>query len=199
MNYKSDRDLGLVLCTHCNSVYKSKTKTCSKCNSKLKQRDEYSLIKTLSFTIVAILFLFPANILPMMEVTNLGLEESSTILDGIIYFIETNSYFIALVIFVASILIPIFKLLVLIYLLYITKYNKTYLAKNSIKYYRIIEFIGKWSMLDIFVVALMIVMVQFGNLSNITAGPAAIAFTIVVVSTMLATESFDTRLLWDKD
>ncbi|XPV54764.1 MAG: paraquat-inducible protein A [Halarcobacter ebronensis] len=156
--------------------------------------------KTLSFTLVAIIFLFPANILPMMEVTTLGVVESSTILDGILYFFQTKSYFIAIVIFVASISVPIFKLVVLIYFLYTTKYNKTYhLAKNATKYYRIIKFIGKWSMLDIFVVALMIVMVQFGNLSNIIAGPAAIAFTIVVVSTMLATESFDTRLLWDKD
>jgi len=199
MNYKSDRDLGLVLCTHCNSVFKEEQKVCTKCKSKLKQRDKYSLAKTLSFTIVAIIFLFPANILTMMEVTTLGVVESSTILDGIVYFFETESYLIALVIFVASILVPIFKLVILIYLLYTTKYNKTYLAKNATKYYRIIKFIGKWSMIDIFVVALMIVMVQFGNLSNIIAGPAAIAFTIVVVSTMLATESFDTRLLWDKD
>lgn len=114
-------------------------------------------------------------------------------------FFQTKSYLIALVIFVASILVPIFKLIVLLYLLYTTKYNKTYLAKNATKYYRIIKFIGKWSMIDIFVVALMIVMVQFGNLSNIIAGPAAIAFTVVVISTILATESFDTRTLWDKD
>ncbi|RXK01940.1 paraquat-inducible membrane protein A [Arcobacter sp. CECT 8989] len=199
MNYKSDKDLDLVLCTHCNSIFKAEEKVCTKCKSELKQRDKYSLVKTLSFTIVAIIFLFPANILPMMEVTTLGVVESSTILDGIVYFFETKSYLISLVIFVASILVPIFKLVVLIYLLYTTKYNKTYLAKNATKYYRIIKFIGKWSMIDIFVVALMIVMVQFGNLSNIIAGPAAIAFTIVVVSTMLATESFDTRLLWDKD
>jgi len=199
MNYKNDKDLGLVLCTHCHSVFKANEKICTKCNTPLKQRDKYSFLKTLSFTLIAIIFLFPANILPMMEVTTLGVVQSSTILDGIIYFVNTKSYLIAMVIFVASILVPIFKLLVLIYLLYTTRYNKTFLAKNAIKYYRIIKFIGKWSMLDIFVVALMIVMVQFGNLSNINAGSAAVAFTIVVVSTMLATESFDTRLLWDRD
>jgi len=199
MNYKSDKDLGLVLCTHCHSVFKADKKICTKCKSKLKQRDQYSLVKTLCFTIVAIMFLFPANILPMMEVTTLSIVESSTILDGIVFFFQSKSYLIAIVIFIASILVPIFKLLVLIYLLYTTKYNRTYLARNATRYYRIIKFIGKWSMIDIFVVALMIVMVQFGNLSNITAGPAAIAFTVVVVSTMLATESFDTRLLWDKD
>ncbi|WP_164970048.1 paraquat-inducible protein A [Arcobacter sp. CECT 8983] len=199
MSYKSDKDLGLVLCTHCNSVFKVEEKVCNKCNSKLKQRDKYSLVKTLNFTIIAIIFLFPANILTMMEVTTLGVIEKSTILDGIVYFFETKSYLIAVVIFFASIIVPIFKLLVLLYLLYTTKYNKIYLARNATRYYRIIKFIGKWSMIDIFVVALMIVMVQFGNLSNITAGPAAIAFTVVVISTMLATESFDTRLLWDKD
>lgn len=199
MNYKSDKDLNLVLCTHCNSVFKVEQKICTKCNSKLKQRDEYSLTKTLCFTLIALIFLFPANILPMMEVTTLGVVESSTILDGIVYFVQTKSYMIAFVIFTASIIVPIFKLVILMYLLYTTKYNKIYLAKNATKYYRIINFIGKWSMIDIFVVALMIVMVQFGNLSNISAGNAAVAFAIVVVSTMLATQSFDTRLLWDKD
>ncbi|RXK08100.1 paraquat-inducible membrane protein A [Halarcobacter bivalviorum] len=199
MKYKSDKDLGLVLCKHCNSVSKVEEKVCRRCKSKLKQRDEYSLVKTFSFTIVAIIFLFPANILPMMEVTTLGVVEENTIFDGIVYFFQTKSYLIAFVIFVASIAVPIFKLVVLLYLLYITKYNKISLARNATKYYRIIKFIGKWSMLDIFVVALMIVMVQFGNLSNITAGLAAVAFTIVVISTMLATESFDTRTLWDKD
>lgn len=199
MNYKSDKDLKLVLCMHCMNVCKITEKKCSKCNSKLKQRDTYSLVKTLCFCIIAIIFLVPANLLPMMEVTTLGVVQSNTIFDGIVYFFQTKSYFIAFIIFIASIAVPIFKLAVLLYLLYVTKFNKTTLARNATKYYRIIKFIGKWSMLDIFVVALMIVMVQFGNLSNISAGLAAIAFTIVVISTMLATESFDTRLLWDKD
>ncbi|AXX87567.1 paraquat-inducible protein A [Malaciobacter marinus] len=199
MKYKNDKDLGLVLCMHCMKVLESKQKVCPKCNSKLKQRDEYSYLKTLSFSLVAIIFLFPANLLPMMEVTTLGVVEKSTIFDGILYFFQTKSYFIAIVIFIASIAVPIFKLAVLLYLLYVTRYNKISLAKNATKYYRIIKFIGKWSMLDIFVVALMIVMVQFGNLTNISAGLAAIAFTVVVISTMLATQSFDTRLLWDKD
>ncbi|AXH15448.1 paraquat-inducible protein A [Malaciobacter mytili] len=199
MNYKSDKDLGLVLCSHCSKVSTIDVKICPRCNSKLKQRDEYSLLKTLSFSIIAIIFLVPANLLPMMYVTTLGVIEANTIFDGIVYFFQTKSYLIAFVIFVASIAVPIFKLAVLLYLLYITKYNKIELARNATRYYRIIKFIGKWSMLDIFVVALMIVMVQFENLSNISAGLAAVAFTIVVVMTMLATESFDTRQLWDKD
>lgn len=199
MKYQTDKELNLISCHHCGTLCEHTQLQCDTCDSNLHQRKEYAFIKTLSFTLIALIFFIPANVLPMMHVTTLGVLEASTIFDGIIYFFDTKSYGIALIIFVASILVPVFKLVVLIILLLIVYTKKNQFARVGIKYYRIISFIGKWSMIDIFVVALMIVMVQFENLSNISAGAAAPAFTIVVIMTIFATHSFDTRLLWDKE
>lgn len=199
MKYQTDKNLSLILCHHCNHLSKNDHKRCSVCDSHLHQRKELSLLKTFCFTLIAFIFFIPANLLPMMNVTTLGTVESSTIFDGIVYFFDTKSYGIALIIFVASILVPLIKLAVLTALLLIVFFKQHQFARSGIKYFRMIHFIGKWSMIDIFVVALMIVMVQFENLSNISAGAAAPAFTIVVVMTILATHSFDTRLLWDEE
>ena len=199
MKYLTDKSLSLIVCTHCGNILSNDKKSCNKCDSTLNQRKDNALLKTTMYTIISLIFLVPANVLPMMNVTTLGTIESSTIFDGIIYFLETKSYGIAAVIFIASIMVPIFKLVVLLFLLYVVNFKKNEFARIAIKYYRIISFIGKWSMIDIFVVALMIIMVQFGNLSTITAGPAAPAFTIVVIGTILATHNFDTRLLWDEE
>lgn len=199
MNYNTDKKLSLIICTHCGNITSIKNSICNKCDSHISQRKNLSFVKTACFTLISIIFLIPANVLPMMNVTTLGVVDSSTIFEGILYFIDTKSYGIAAVIFIASIIVPIFKLVVLIFLLSVVYFKKTHLARTAIKYFRIIHFVGKWSMIDIFVVALMIVMVQFGNLTSITAGAAAPAFTIVVIMTILATHSFDTRLLWDKE
>ncbi|BDY12090.1 hypothetical protein HCR_04020 [Hydrogenimonas cancrithermarum] len=118
-------------------------------------------------------------------------------MDGIIYFFQSGSYGIALVIFVASVFVPVFKVTVLIYLLLIVHFKWHERARFGLRLYRVIHFIGKWSMLDIFVVALMVGLVQFKGLATIVTGPAAIAFAMVVIMTMLATESFDTRLMFD--
>ena len=199
MNYNTDKKLRLVVCTHCGSIFNSKEIICETCNSPLSQRKKYAFSKTLCFTLISIIFFIPANVLPMMHVSTLGIVDSSTIFDGILYFIDSKSYGIAAVIFIASIMIPIFKLVVLAYLLFVVYFKKVQFARTAIKYFRIIHFIGKWSMIDIFVVALMIVIVQFGHLTSITAGAAAPAFTIVVIMTIFATHSFDTRLLWDEE
>ena len=199
MNYQNDKKLSLVVCTHCGNILNKDNTICNRCDSHLTQRKNHAFIKTICFTLVSIIFLIPANVLPMMNVITLGTIESSTIFDGILYFIDTKSYGIAAIIFIASIMVPIFKLIVLIYLLLVVYLKKIQFARSAMKYFRIIHFIGKWSMIDIFVVALMIVMVQFGNLTSITAGPAAPSFTIVVIMTILATHSFDTRLLWDEE
>lgn len=198
MKFTTDRDLSLILCHHCNHLSKNDCTRCSVCDSLLHQRKDLSLLRTFCFTVIALIFFIPANILPMMHVNTLGTIESSTIFDGIIYFFDSKSYGIALVIFVASILVPLIKLVVLTALLMIVFFKQHQFARIGIKYFRMIHFIGKWSMIDIFVVALMIVMVQFGNLSSISAGGAAPAFTIVVIMTIFATHSFDTRLLWDE-
>lgn len=196
--FRTDLEAHKVLCTHCGLLFDDKEEICTRCGAELHQRIEHSLIKTFMFALSSVLFLIPANVLPIMVVTSLGNRDPGTIISGVLYFLEHGSYGIGAVIFIASIAVPVFKLSVLFYLLYVVYYNRIEKAYGAMKYYRIISFIGKWSMLDIFVVALMVAMVQFKNLASIHTGEAALAFALAVVMTMIATESFDPRLLWDE-
>lgn len=185
------------LCLNCSLLNPHHETVCARCGTEIHQRKPHALIKTWAFALSALFFIIPANLLPMMITTSLGVTSGSTIMAGIIYFFEEGSYGIGLVILVASVLIPLFKLLVLFYLLILIQFQITGYAKSGTKLFHIIHFIGKWSMIDIFVVALMVAAIQFGELVTIDTGPAAISFTLAVVMTMIATINFDLRLLWD--
>ena len=199
MPWITDIEAGRQLCLHCRKLHPLSVRICDRCGSKVHQRIPHSIPVTWSMTIAAIIFLIPANLLPMMVVKSIAGEDAGTIMDGIIYFLENGEAGIGIVIFTASIFIPFFKLTVLLYLLLNVHLNRYHRAKLSLKLYRIIHFIGKWSMLDIFVVALMVGLVQFKNLATIVTGPAAIAFMLAVLLTMFATEHFDPRLLFDTE
>lgn len=195
---KTDISESKSLCLHCHYLNDASEDRCKRCNSNISQRKKNSFTLTLAFAISSLIFLVPANLLPMMIVTTLGVDDASTIMEGVLYFLNHGSIGIGIVIFIASIAVPVFKLSVIFYLLILTKINGEKNLKLAMKLYRIIEFIGKWSMLDIFVVALMVSMVQFKTLATIVTGPAAIAFALAVVLTIIATQSFDSRLLWDE-
>jgi paraquat-inducible protein A len=145
----------------------------------------------------AAILTLPANLLPIMEVDYFGVPDRSTIMDGIIYFFQEGSYGIGLVIFVASVLVPLFKIVGLVIILLSIRYRWQSWLRHKAIMFRAIEFIGRWSMLDIFVITLLCSLAQFGFLSTISAAPAALYFTGVVLSTMFAALSFDPRLLWD--
>ncbi len=132
-----------------------------------------------------------------MKVDYLGSQEYSTILDGIIYFFKEGSYGIGIVILTASVLVPVFKIAGIIMILMSIHYRWETWLKHKTIMFRFIEFIGRWSMLDIFVIALLTVLVNFGFFSTISAASAATYFCGVVISTMLAAITFDTRLIWD--
>jgi paraquat-inducible protein A len=135
--------------------------------------------------------------LPMMHVHTFAGTQSDTIISGVIYFMHSGSYLIAAVIFIASIIVPITKLLILIYLLIsVQTKNSTNKIKKK-KLYQLTELIGKWSMVDVYVVAIMIALVHFGGLSEIKAGQGANYFLLVVILTMIAAMRFDVRLIWD--
>jgi paraquat-inducible protein A len=119
-------------------------------------------------------------------------------LGGIMWFYEEGDYFLAFIVFFASIFIPIFKILALIWLIIMAQMGKNRFSYFSTKLYKIINFIGKYSMLDIFIVTIMTGFIQFGNLIHIEAGGAVIPFALVIIFTMLATQNFDTKLLWDE-
>ena len=190
-----DIEVNKVFCPYCGTL-QTKREYCYKCGLKVCVRKPNSLIKTLSYTLTAFILLLPANLLPMMIVHKLTNTYHNTIYDGIMFFVREEDYSLALIIFLASIVIPVFKILALFWLLLMAKLKK--FQKFSLKLYKFIHFIGKFSMIDVFVTAVMVGFLQFDNLIYVEAGNGVVPFTMVVIFTMFATQSFDTRLLFDK-
>jgi paraquat-inducible protein A len=152
----------------------------------------------MALTIAAYIFYIPANLLPITFITSFGHVQADTIMSGVVYFLATGMWPIALVIFVASVAVPLLKLLILTYLLISVKMKSDWRPVDRTRLYRITEVVGRWSMVDIYVVTILVALVKMGSLANIEAGPAAKYFAAVVVITMLAAMSFDPRLIWDR-
>ncbi len=188
---------GVILCHSCQKLSPSSLNVCPRCGDILHSRKPKSISRTWALVITSTLLFIPANIMPIMQVDFLGVPDRSTILDGIIYFFKTGSYAIGLIIFTASILVPLFKIVGLTILLFSTRPGTSKYLKQKSTMFRWIAFIGRWSMLDIFVIALLSVLVDFGFFSSIHAAPAATYFCFVVAATMLAAITFDPRIMWD--
>jgi len=170
---------------------------CPRCGAALHPRKPNSIARTWALVIAALIFYVPANVLPITKVTSLGATQSDTIMSGVIYFINSGMWPIALVIFVASVFVPVLKLLILLFLVISVQRRSQWRPKDRTRLYRITEAIGRWSMTDIFVVTILVALVHFGALANIEAQAGAVFFAAVVVITMLAAMSFDPRLIWD--
>lgn len=170
---------------------------CPRCGSTLHQRKPNSLKRTWALVLAAIIFYIPANLLPVTVVISFGKAQADTIMSGVIYFISTGMWPIALVIFVASILVPMLKLIILMFLLITVQRKSAWRPKDRTRLYRITEAVGRWSMVDIYVVTILVALVNLGNLATIKAGPGAGFFAAVVVITIFAAMSFDPRLIWD--
>lgn len=189
----------LVLCHTCENILPitSDGKECPRCGDTVHLRIPQSYSKTWALIFTSTLFFFPANVLAIMEVDFLGKADMSTIMDGIIYFFQHGPLWIGLVIFAASILVPVFKIIGLSLLLLTKRPCATPYLRKKTAMYRFIAFIGRWSMLDIFVIALLTALVDFGFFTAIYAAPAATYFCLVVASTMFAAITFDPRIMWD--
>jgi paraquat-inducible protein A len=193
----------IALCHVCHElVYlpqdrKNRYALCPRCGEEVHLRTPQSIQHTWALVLASIVFYVPANLLPMMHVQTFAGTQSDTIMSGVLYFLETGSYLIASVIFIASIVVPITKLLILIYLLFSVRKNRPVNQKRRKKLYLLTEIIGKWSMVDVYVVAIMIALVHFGGFSQIEAGEGANYFLLVVIVTMVAAMRFDPRLIWD--
>jgi paraquat-inducible protein A len=170
---------------------------CPRCGAALHSRKPDSIARTWALVIAALVCYIPANALPIMTVTSLGRTQSDTILSGVIYFIHSGMWPIALVIFIASIFVPLLKLLILMLLLVSVQRGMRWRPKDRTRLYRITEAIGRWSMVDIFVVTILVALVHLGALANIEAQAGAAFFAAVVVITIIAAMSFDPRLIWD--
>ena len=193
----------LLSCHSCNLLSKMSGShdhsyaLCPRCGAPLHQRKTNSLTRTWALVIAAFIFYIPANVLPITIVTSLGKTQADTIMSGVIYFVATGMWPIALVIFVASVAVPLIKLFVLSYLLISVQRKSRWRPEDRTRLYRIAEAVGRWSMVDIFVVTILVALVKLGGLATIDAGPAASYFAAVVVTTIFAAMSFDPRLIWD--
>ena len=193
------RDLQMKLCLACHRICEQTTARCPRCGARVSTRLNNSLSRSWALTITAVLLYIPANMLPMMTVSKLGSGQPDTIMSGVISLANHGMVPIAILVFVASILIPLLKLLGMTWLLISVQWGKKHelTLQRKMQLYRLITWIGRWSMLDIFIISLLTGLVQFGQLGQVTAGVGAWAFSAVVVMTMLAAITFDPRLLWD--
>jgi paraquat-inducible protein A len=193
----------LVSCHSCHLLSKARPLSkgsfavCPRYRAALHSRKPNSIARTWALVIAAAVLYIPANLLPITRVISFGKAQSDTIMSGVIYFVKSGSWPIALVIFVASIFVPLSKLIILIYLLISVQLKSKWRPKDRTRLYRITEAVGRWSMVDIYVVTLMVALVKLGALATIEAGPAAIFFAGVVIITIFAAMSFDPRLIWD--
>jgi paraquat-inducible protein A len=191
---------GLAGCSTCgliNELSESGHGHCRRCGEPLHLRLPHSLQRTWALLAAAMVMYIPANAYPIMTTTVLGQTQPATIIGGIIDLWQKGSWPIAAVIFFASILVPVGKMLALIWLSFVVRKSSELSANSRTNLYRITEFIGRWSMVDLFVVAILVALIRAGNLMSITPGPAALAFGAVVILTMLAAMTFDPRLIWD--
>ena len=192
---------GLFSCHTCGLVSKAAPGCheahCPRCSSPLHFRKHDSVARSWALLIAAYILYIPANLLPIMQASSLLGSQDDTIMSGVIYLWHSGSWDLALVVFIASIMVPLLKLIAMTLLLITVQRRSTWQPVQRTKLYRIVELVGRWSMLDIYVVAILAALVQIGTLATVNAGPGALAFGAVVVLTMFAAMEFDPRLIWD--
>lgn len=202
-NMMTAQQAGLIACEYCGtlsanqSIAKNERLRCSCCNAVLHSRKPNSLAKTWSYLWAAVFLYIPANVLPIMTVIFQGTGEPSTIFEGVMHLLESGMWPLAAIVFIASLFVPIMKLLILAGLALSVQLRWQWRPKERTRFYRITEFVGRWSMVDIFVIAILVALVQFGNLASVYPGLGAVSFAAVVILTMLAAHTFDPRLIWD--
>lgn len=191
-------DENLGACHTCDKVSDLSNHKCPRCGSPLHGRKQDSIQRCLALGFAGILAYIPANLMPIMLVTQLGVEEQSTILGGVATFWEMRAYPVAITIFIASVMIPGLKFLALGFLCAAATGKIKMDPPFANRLYWLTELVGRWSMVDVFVVAILVGLVHMGDLMTIRPGPAAIAFGTMVVLTMLAAHTFDPKLIWDQ-
>lgn len=185
-------------CHTCGKLGEVNAHRCQRCGSALHLRKTDSLQRCLAFSLAALIAYIPANLMPIMYVAELGQAEPSTILAGVATFWRMHAYPVAIIIFIASVLIPGLKLISLAVLCAAAKGWVTLSGRRANRIYWLTELVGRWSMVDVFVVAILVGLVQLGNLMSITPGPAVVSFGLMVILTMIAAHSFEPKLIWDR-
>ena len=170
---------------------------CSRCGTRLHLRKPQSLQRSWALVITAIILYVPANLYPVMYVGKLGTSEGDTILSGVQAMFAAGWYPVGILIFFASVMVPLLKLVSLTFLLTSVQLRSSWNPRQRTILYRIVEYVGRWSMLDMFVVSLTVALIQLGAVANVQPGPGATWFAGVVMTTMFAAMSFDPRIIWD--
>ncbi|WP_339108753.1 paraquat-inducible protein A [Thioclava sp. GXIMD4216] len=196
MRYLSATDAGLIGCQQCGRVWPKDQQRCGRCGAKLKPVNEASLERVWAFWWAGLIAYIPANLYPIMHTKFLATDSPSTIIGGVITLMGHHNYGIAAIVFLASVCIPIAKFFAVAYLAFTVRSGKKDGGHKRLMIYEIVEFIGRWSMIDVFVVAILSALVQLGFVASIHPGPAAAAFALSVALTMLSAQSFDPRLIW---
>jgi paraquat-inducible protein A len=207
------RSLGLLVCTRCRATIRRATdrratratdravgaenSRCPRCGSPLHVRKPRSLATTAALLVTAALLYIPANLWPVMHTHTFLDDQDDTIMSGVISLAHQGAWPIALLVFFASIVVPLLKLVALGEILIAVSRKSLQHAQQRSRLFRIVEFVGRWSMLDVFAVSILVALVQIQSLAIVEVRPGALAFAAVVVLTMLAAQSFDERLLWD--
>jgi paraquat-inducible protein A len=173
--------------------------TCARCGSTVHTGKLRKLSRPLALLLAACILYAPANLLPILETRSQFGSQRDTIMSGVVYLWTSGAWPLAVLIFIASILIPLAKLLALAVLIFSVHRRWRRACLQRARLYRIVERVGRWSMTDIFVAAIVSTLVQLRGVATITVGPGAVAFGAVVVLTLLATRTFDPRLIWDPD
>lgn len=193
--------LGLWTCHDCALLVRAPAAGqhghCPRCGAPVHRRKVNSVARTWALTLTAAILYVPANVFPVMTVTSLGRSQADTIMSGVLYLLAHGMWPLAALIFFASVFVPLLKLIAIAFLLTSVQRAWAWRAVDRTRLYRLAEVIGRWSMVDIYVVTILVALVKLGNLASIEAGIGAIFFGGVVVITMLAAESFDPRLIWD--
>lgn len=193
------KDAGLAACHDCGTLvpFEGGHQRCPRCHAPVHLRRPDSIARSWALLIAAAICYIPANVLAVTITDSLGKSQADTIMSGVLYFLHHGDWPLALVIFTASVAVPMAKIGMLIYLLISVQRRSAWRPADRTRVYRIVELIGRWSMLDMFVVTILVALVQLGFFASMHAGPGAVYFAAVVVLTMLAAEQFDPRLMWD--
>lgn len=196
-NIISAKDLGAVACTRCTKVWPVGTETCDRCGRAIVARDDKSLQRVWALWLVGIMCYVPANMYPMLQTRTLIKVQEDTIVGGAIELIHHGAIGIALIILIASVVIPLGKFIAIAFLaISVTRTSSTSNHHRQLLY-EVVEYIGRWSMIDIFVVAIMSSLVQLNTLAAVNPGLASLFFALSVIFTMLSAQAFDSRMIWD--
>ncbi len=171
---------------------------CSRCGSKVHHRKPNSLSRTSALLLAAAICYIPANVYPILEITSFGYTQSDTIISGVIYLLLNGNIPLAVIVFVASVVVPIVKIILLSTLVISVRRRSQWRPRERARIYRIVEVVGRWSMVDVYVVTILVALLHLGSMASVVVEEGAIFFSVVVVLTLLAAQSFDPRLIWDQ-